>query len=397
MWWTTPVARLPHVATKSLRLAVLGGLLATTAFVAPVGVARAADEDVPKRLPALAWELEIACGPCSIAAADDAVYVLEHSIAGGTSIARLSRLDIATGDVVWEREIGPAGQLTAYDDIVIVNDKTHFEVYDAETGASRFGRDGTIAAVNRFQTVLLSDGGSVTALDPVDGHELWSRPGTLGAWCRDIAVVVPAAGAPAEPFAVIDHRSGEERWASDEPFDPATDAVTCGYGPYVYTADGEEVTEWDAYIGWLNWTADVPGAAGLEIYREVALVGTDQGTTVAVERETGEVLWELPQAEVGIPVSIIGRVREDGTGVFTLHPLTGAIVNHTTETSGTPFEVVTSSETRVVLASGSVVTAYGMNDLGVAWQLDLGAPPDELAVASGYLVARTGDILRGYS
>ena len=95
-------------------------------------------------------------------------------------------------------------------------------------------------------------------------------------------------------------------------------------------------------------------------------------------------------------MSIIGRVREDASGVFTLHPLTGDIVNHTSLAPGAPFEIVASSDTRVVVAAGSVVTAYGMNDLGTSWQLDVGGAPDEFAVSAGHLVVRTGAVLRGY-
>ena len=38
-----------------------------------------------------------------------------------------------------------------------------------------------------------------------------------------------------------------------------------------------------------------------------------------------------------------------------------------------------------------------MNDLGTAWELDVGEVPDELAVASGHLVVRSGAVLRGYA
>ncbi len=156
--------------------------------------------------------------------------------------------------------------------------------------------------------------------------------------------------------------------------------------------------EWDALSGWLNWSVAIAEAGDIEIYREVALVrsGADAETIVAVERETGEVLWERPTAEVGTAVSVIGRVREDSSGVFTLHPLTGDIVNHTSLTPGTSFEIVASSDTRVVVAAGSVVTAYGMNDLGTSWQLDVSGTPDEFAVSAGHLVVRTGPELRGY-
>lgn len=380
--------------------------------VAPGASGPADDEDVPKRQPALEWEREVGCDSvaelaagtatpprrCDIAVADGALFLLEHSdrdAAGGKF--RLTRFDVDTGDTVWTADVGPMGGLAAYDDIVVLSDKTRFEVYDAETGALRFRRDGVVTDVNRYGTLLLADGSTVTALDPVSGDELWSTPGALGALCRDIVVLVAAKADETghEPYRVLDHRTGEERWTSAETFDTRNDHITCGYGPYVYTTDGRQVHEWDAYSGWLNWSADVTGAGDIEIYREVVLVHSGN-TIVAIERDTGNKLWERPATEVGALVSIIGRVREDSTGVFTLHPLSGEIVNHTSLPPATAFEVVASSDTRLVVATGSVVTAYGMNDLGISWQLDVGGDPDEFGVTAGHLLVRAGPVLRGY-
>jgi hypothetical protein len=85
--------------------------------------------------------------------------------------------------------------------------------------------------------------------------------------------------------------------------------------------------------------------------------------------------------------------------LFTLHPLTGQTVQRVdfTGSGAMQFEVVGVSDTRVVVATGSIVTSYGMNDLGMAWQLDVGAQLDEVGVTDGYLVVRSGDVLRGYS
>ena len=386
----------------------------TVALVPATSTVADEDEDVPKRLPHLVWERQVACDGdaeptapaatprrCSIAVAGDGLFLHEH--AGATDAPdghyRLTRFDIATGAEQWTTDVGPSAAISAYDDIVVVNDKQHFEVYDAATGAYRFQRDGTVAAVNRYGTLLLTDGTMVTALDPMNGDELWTTAGSLGTYCRDIVIVVAARSDESgdEPFVVLDHRTGEERWTSEEPFDPVVDEITCGYGPFVYTTDADELHEWDAYSGWINWSAPVAEPGDIEVYREVVLVrsGAAAETIVAVDRETGEILWERPAAEVGAPVSIVGRVRRDSTGVFTLHPLSGTIVNHTEP--ATSFEIVTSSDTRVVVANGDVVTSYGMNDLGTAWELDVGEVPDELAVASGHLVVRSGAVLRGYA
>lgn len=373
------------------------------------------DEDVPKRQPIVAWEHEVACDSvadlaaatdaaprrCDIAVAGDALYLHEHTTPGPSAPPfRLTRFDIATGAERWSREVGPSSTIDAHEEIVVISDKSHFEVYDAETGDLRFEHAGSLAAINRYGTLLLTDGSVVTGLDPQTGEVRWQADGALGAFCRDIVVIVAPVGddSRTQPFAVLDHYSGEERWTSDEPFDPRTDEVTCGFGAFIYTTDGDSLREWDAYSGWINWTTPVADAGAVEVYREVALVrsGAAAENVVAVERETGEVLWERPAAEVGTAVSVVGRLREDADGVFTLLPLTGDIVNHTSPTSEAPFEVVASSDTRVVVSSGSTVTAYGMNDLGTAWQLDVGGAPDEFDVADGYLVTRTGPSLRGY-
>lgn len=388
--------------------------------VAPIAVGRASaaaaasdDEDVPKRLPTVEWEVPVDCDDagqpppggalrsCTIATAGGALYLHQHGDPGDSAATfRLTRRDLDTGAERWSRDVGPTAELTALDDIVVVSDKSHFEVYDATSGDLRFERDGTIAEINRYGTVLIVDDRTITALDPVDGTALWTEEGDLGAYCRDIVVVVAARSdtSGSRRFAVVDHRSGETWWESDEPFDPSIDEVTCGYGPFVYTTDGDRLHEWDAFSGWLNWTAAVSDPGSIELYREVALVRSDvdPATVVAVARETGEVAWERPAAEVGTVVSIVGRVREDTTGVFTLHPMSGAIVNHTSVPGDLTFRVVGASETRVVIAAGNVITSYGMNDLGAAWQLELEAPPDEVVVARGVLVVRTGGSLRGY-
>ena len=399
------------VGRRGRRFALIGALL----VVAPGAPGPNDDEDVPKFQPVLAWEREVPCDTaaelatgtaaaprrCDLAVSGDALFLHQHTVAdeeGGQF--RLSRLDIATGEEQWSREVGPSGSVEAHEDTVVVSDKSHFEVYDAATGALRFERDGSVADVNRYGTLLLADGAVVTALDPVTGEVWWEADGALGAFCRDIVIVVAPIGDDTDdrPFVVVDQRTGDERWTSPEPFDPRSEEITCGYGPFVYSTDEDELHEWDALSGWLNWSVPIAEPGDIEVYREVALVrsGVDGQTIVAVERETGGVRWERPAAEVGTAVSIVGRVREDSSGVFTLHPLTGDIVNHTSLTPGTSFEIVTSSDTRVVVAVGGVVTAYGVNDLGTAWQLDVGGAPDEFAISAGHLAVRTGPMLRGY-
>lgn len=397
---------------RSSFVAVAAGL---TALPATAALAVADDEDVPKREPSLLWEIAVECAAaaelassadparrCNLDLDDDNIYLHEHAadVAGGATF-RLSSFDIASGERRWVTDVAETTRLNAYHDAVVVHDKTRVEVYDPESGALRFTAEGQLAGVNRYGTMLLDDGQTVTAVGSRTGSELWSSDGQLGAVCRDIVIVVTPTPDPlnARPFAVLDHQDGEVRWRSSEAFDPRTDEITCGDAPFVYTTNGEEVTEVSAYDGWHIWSTPVTDAGAIEIYREVVLVrsGTAGETVTAVERETGHVLWDLPEAQVGRPVSIIGRLRADAGGVFIMHPFSGEIVNHAVpSTPDAPFHIVGVSDTRVVIAVGSVVTTYGLNDLGVSWQIDVGGQPDDLGVSSGYLVVRTGGTLRGY-
>ena len=127
------------------RFALIGALL----VVAPAAPGPNDDEDVPKRQPVLAWEREVPCDTaaesatgkaaaprrCDLAVSGDALYIHQHTAAddaGGQF--RLSRLDIATGEEQWSREVGPSASVEAHEDTVVISDKSHFEVYDAATG-----------------------------------------------------------------------------------------------------------------------------------------------------------------------------------------------------------------------------------------------------------------------
>jgi outer membrane protein assembly factor BamB len=377
---------------------------------------RALDDDVPKRQPVLAWEVPVACDSdqaivdaggsgrhCVLAVADNAVYVHEHAgSVGRDGPFRLSAHDVATGAVRWSHDVGESFEINLTDEAVVLSDKAHIEVYDAETGDLRFTREGGLVKHNEYGVLVMEAGTqAITAIDAANGEELWTMPGAVGAMCRDFVAVVPSAGGPAAPFALVDHRTGRIRWESTMSYDPASSHMACSGAPWMYVTNSDRLYELDSFDGWTTWETAVPGVVGVDLYREVALVrtGADGALTTAVRREDGVVLWEAPTNTLGASLSWVGRLREDETGLFTLHPLTGQIVQRVDFTgSGAPqFEVVGVSDTRVVVATGSIVTAYGMNDLGVAWQLDVGAALDDVGVTDGYLVVRYGDVLRGYT
>ncbi len=371
----------------------------------------AVDDDVPKREPTLVWEAPVECDSgvelaasgtsgrhCTLAFSHDVAYVHEHAGAvGGTGPFRLSAIDIATGDLRWSQDVGATFEIRLTDEAVVLSDKAHIEVFDAETGTLRFTRQGGLLQYNRYGVLIVDDGpDAITALDAGNGDELWSASGQVGAMCRDFVAIVPGRSQPAAPFRLVDQRTGDERWSSEEPFDPLASHMTCSGAPWMYVTSGDRVMEIDSYDGWTTWETQVPGAGLIDLYREVALVrsGVDGETVVAIKREDGSIMWQASADAAGASLSWIGRLREDAAGLFTLNPLTGQTVQRVDPAGA--YDVVGVSDTRVVVAEGSVITAYGMNDLGVAWQFDVGGTPDDSGVSNGYLVVRSGPVLRGY-
>lgn len=400
------------------RSRVVAVATAVTGVLVAGGQPVAADEDVPKGAPVLAWEVPVECDAdadavgvaggsgrrCDLALARDVALVHEYpSRRDASGRFRLTARDIHTGETRWAEEVGATFSMDLTDEAVVLSDKSHVEVFDLETGNLRFTRDGGLIRHNRYGTLIIEDGpGSIDAVDAADGTELWSMSGQVGAMCRDFVAVVPAPGRPAAPFTVVDHRSGAVRWESEEPYDPETHDVACSSAPWIYVSDGSRVIELDSSDGWSTWEADVADAGDIDLYREVALVRTGAAgeTVVALRRLDGTMAWQAPADSVGTSLSWVGRLRADETGLFTLQPLTGATVQRVDLGSGhdgASFDVVGVSDTRVVVARGATVTAYGMNDLGVAWELGLGAEPDDVGVSTGVLVVRTGDVLRGYA
>ena len=237
----------------------------------------------------------------------------------------------------------------------------------------------------------------LAALDVATGDERWSIEGHVAADCGDYVVAFTPMS-DGEAFSVLDQHTGDERWTSDSRSDWTGVDVTCG-GRWVYMSDGESVRQVEAVDGALDWETPVANAGALELFGEVALVrSTDGATTIGVEREEGAVLWTRPSAEVGYLVSAPARLRRDSRGaLFVMHARSGNVARRMPAgTQGDKPVVVGVSDTRVVTTVGSVVTTYGLHDLGVAWTLDVGGRPDEVGVADEALVVRSGSTIVAY-
>lgn len=388
-------------------VATLGGLApAAGAGPTPPG-------DGPVREPVETWSTEIACAPpagsqrtCTLGFGNGAVYVFEHDRPDAPGQGRLRSLDPVTGVEQWSVDTAPAERLTVSHEVIVLGDKTHVEVVDAESGTSNFTRSGRLVEVNDYGVVLVesppaADGArSIEAVDGTTGATRWTvEPGfDVGAVCRDIVVLVSAAGTPPRPFEVVEHHTGVTRWSGEEPFDPMTDMLRCN-GPWLYTTDREALTEWDSVVGWLNWETPIDGGAtAVEIYRDVALVsGSADDTVTAVKRETGEVVWSQPADVLGAVVSTRARLRRDDSTVFVVPPLTGEVTDRIElPDGGDSVRFVAASECRLVVAAGPTVTTFGVRDLVETWSLVLEETPGDIGVASGTLVVRLGDRVLGY-
>jgi hypothetical protein len=392
-------------------LLVVASVAAVTnaALLVPGGSAAADAGDGPDRVPSLAWERTIECHAgtrCELGAVGDTLLLHRAGAGGARGPGELHAFDVVTGDERWRSAAQPATEWWLTQQAVILGNKRHVEVFDPVSGEVSFAVAGSYLGSNAFGTIVVESGDDVVVIAGATGEELWRAPRemTFGGICRDIVVLVPRPRSDPAPYRVVEQHTGEERWYSRDDYDATTGDLACG-GQFVYSTDGSQLRAYHAPTGWTEWVAELPdGAGAIELYREVALVAATDGTgeVTAVDREHGDVLWSLPGADLGDLVSSQLRLRRDDTGVFTLHPPNGVVVHRLDPAAaadgvaGDDIEVVGLSDTRIVVASPRAVATYGVNDLGLAWSLDLNAPPDDVVVSDGTLVVRTGDRLAGY-
>jgi outer membrane protein assembly factor BamB len=363
--------------------------LVTVQLVRPAAAAAVTgDGEAPTYAPTEAWEAAVECGSCGIAVGEGTVYVHERDVPSG---GRLRAIDLTTGDERWSAAAGRTGDLQITEYAVLLEDKERYTIYDPATGDLVAEDDGYAVEVNPYGILVAERNDSIVGVDVRTGETRWRLPTTeltVADVCRDLVVVVERG--TTAPFRVLDQHTGEERWRSDDEFDHREDALTCG-GWWIYIADGEHLTAYDTPTGFTFFQADAAGHE-LELYREMALVtlADGSGDVVAVDRLTGFVAWQRPLADIGSVVSATGRLRRGGADLLTVDTHSGNVVNRLSPLPGQALAVVALSETRVTVSSGSTVATYGLSDLGRAWDVDLGAVADEVAVGGEVLVARFG-------
>jgi outer membrane protein assembly factor BamB len=363
------------------------GLL-TVQLSPSAALAVSGDGEAPTYAPTQAWEADVDCGSCAIAVGEGAVYVHERDVAAG---GRLRAIDLTTGDERWSASARRTGDLQVTEYAVLLHDKERYSIYDPATGDLVAEDDGFAVEINPYGILVAERKDSIVGVDVRTGETEWRLPTAelaVADVCRDLVIVVERG--TTAPFRVLDQHTGEERWRSDDRFDHRDDALTCG-GWWIYIADGEHLTAYDAPTGFTFFQADAAGHE-LELYREMALVtlGDGSGDVIAVDRLTGFVAWQRPLADIGSVVSPAGRLRRAGADLLTVDTHSGNVVNRLSPPPGQALDVVALSETRVTVSSGSTVATYGLSDLGPAWHVELGAVADEVAVGGQVLLARFG-------
>jgi outer membrane protein assembly factor BamB len=372
--------------------------VATLAAVAleAAGVAGASAGGAPG--PVLRWAapLDAACrtAVCTPILVDDASLVLVSE--EGPDGPRVVAMDAADGERRWAIAAPFAASITSIGGWLLVVDRERFVAVDMDTGSITAQGGGRVVGTNEYGTLVVETAIEIAAIDSTDGRRLWSRPADhhVLAVCRDVVVVAPPTDDEPASFDVLEQHTGEVRWSGDVEFDPARDRMVCG-GRSLYVArflSAASLSAWWTFDGWPQWETTIPVARGaVELFRQVAIVhGADAETgAVAIDRETGEVLWRHDSDDLGVAVSSRLRLRRDELGLFVLHPLTGDEVHRLPLAAGVT--VAGTNGSRVVVVDGPTVAAYGTHDLGLAWTLPLRRSPDEVDVGDATMVVRLGD------
>lgn len=346
------------------------------------------DDDGPPDEPAVADVLETIRWSASAGASPGYPVGGDIAIAGdvialgGTS--SLYGLDASTGVVRWTRPLGEDtwNQALADGDVVLTQsagwvggDHHRVEALDAPTGrllwsVERPGWSGSLTVHGGVGFLSMHEdetGGTIAALDVRSGSTLWERPDALHVVANDDGVVLAVEWAssedeePAEdnrpPTTIwdlhaLEATTGETRWTVRLREDPewmaSTDARVVGDAVVVAEPDGG-LRAHDLATGELRWRRDA-------VRRDHAFLATADGVAVAtpdrrlalIDAASGEERWRTER------------------GVLTdRHPV---LIGDA-----------------VITRSGGALTAFGLEDGAMLWQLR-GVPGSALGVVGGLVI-----------
>ncbi len=269
------------------------------------------------------------------------------------STARVSALDMATGTVAWEADLGQeASGVTPVlaGDAVIVSGTEPYSVQalDAATGAVRWSVPDVWfydQPVVVGDAIVVSMGYKVTALALADGDERWtvelSDVDQANLWTGQVlAGDVLVAGTDDGHVVGMDVASGDVRFATPVPRGDVFvwNVVMAGGVAVAYDEDGF-VTGVNPASGEVMWTLDIAArfAGTIAPLGADALVALDSGELAVIDVNAGVVKQRLDETTVGLvavpgeqPLAVVAGADElhalgpDGSVTWTAElPFTG--------------------------------------------------------------------------
>ncbi len=207
-------------------------------------------------------------------------------VVAGTFDARLVALDRDSGEVVWETDLDEHPKAVVFGSPIVVDDLV-------------------VAGVGSFEVFVPGDPstfrGSVVALDAATGEERWRFWTTAGDESEGPGVSIWSSPAVDTERGVLYVGTGQGYAPPAPPRSDALVALDLETGEEVWTAQFTAGDTWtirdqtgaDADVGAMPnlFTADGVDAVG---------VGDKAGTYRALDRDTGELLWERPLTEGGL-------------------------------------------------------------------------------------------------
>ena len=178
--------------------------------------------------------------------------------------------------------------------------------------------------------VYARSGPGVIAVEAETGETVWWRKNEEGS-----TQISPITGAihvylsvPAGRFIALDPQTGQEIWRFQAKDELDASSVLADGRIYVGSAKARTVYCLDSATGNLLWEKEfdlepdsVPAVADGVVVFSIEHIGSDEAALIALDSQTGEQLWRVPQKEGNTSPSIMGDRVIIGGGDFSAYAL----------------------------------------------------------------------------
>lgn len=217
------------------------------------------------------------------------------------------------GAVLWRATIAKNGvEASSNDEVLAVAAEGELRLFDARSGAVRAQRpltsDSYGVAVEGGR-VFVGDGDRLVALDPGDGHELWSTP-------TEVGQVVASGGSVYvlsrhRTLRAFDAASGSQIWANDEPeARMQNDALLGVAGNRLVVQTGQYIVlAFDTATGSFVWSSNDDKTKGVDVTvadPHVIVAEGGQGGSMTILDATSGATSRVDAPRPGERVSVSG-------------------------------------------------------------------------------------------